>query len=166
MSQMRKILGHPERLKLLARDIVTHYEALCSEKPEIVQKAMIVCADRTLAFQVLQEIIAIRPDWNVARRAENESALRGDQLDKLVPLEKIKLVATQGENDEKALFDMCETKEYRQMLDKQVKNIDSNFKIAIVFYMWITGFDVPCLAAMYIDKPLQKHTLIQTISRV
>lgn len=166
MSQMRKILGHPDRLKLLAKDIVAHYEALCSEKPEIVQKAMIVCADRTLAFQVLNEIVSLRPDWNIARRAENETELTDDQLDKLVPLEKIKLVATQGENDEKELFDMCGTKEYRQKLDKQFKNNDSNFKIAVVVDMWITGFDVPCLAAMYIDKPLKKHTLIQTISRV
>jgi type I restriction enzyme R subunit len=166
MSQMRNILGHPERLRRLAKDIVAHYEALCSEKPKIVQKAMIVCADRTLAFQVLKEIIALRPDWNVARKAENESELSEEQLDKLVPLERIKLVATQGDNDEKALFDMCGTKEYRQKLDKQFKNNDSNFKIAVVVDMWITGFDVPCLAAMYIDKPLQKHTLIQTISRV
>lgn len=166
MSQMRKILGHPERLKRLAKDIVTHYEALCSEKPEIVQKAMIVCADRTLAFQVLNEIVTLRPEWNIARKAENEAELTEEQLDKLVPLEKIKLVATQGDNDEKELFDMCGTKEYRQKLDKQFKNNDSNFKIAVVVDMWITGFDVPCLAVMYIDKPLQKHTLIQTISRV
>jgi type I restriction enzyme R subunit len=64
------------------------------------------------------------------------------------------------------MFDLCGTKDYRQMLDKQFKNNDSNFKIAIVVDMWITGFDVPSLAVMYIDKPLQKHTLIQTISRV
>ena len=166
MSQMRKVLGHPERLKLLAKDIVTHYEALCSEKPEIVQKAMIVCADRTLAFQVVKEIVALRPDWNTPRRVENESELSDDKLDKLIPLEKIKLVATQGENDEKELYDMCGTKEYRKTLDKQFKNYDSNFNIAVVVDMWITGFDVPCLAAMYIDKPLKKHTLIQTISRV
>lgn len=57
-------------------------------------------------------------------------------------------------------------KEYRKMLDKQFKNDNSNFKIAVVVDMWITGFDVPSLAVMYIDKPLQKHTLIQTISRV
>jgi type I restriction enzyme R subunit len=166
MSKMRKVLGHPERLKRLAKDIVMHYEALCSEKPEIVQKAMIVCADRTLAFEVIKEIVALRPEWNTPHRAENESELSEEQLDKLVPLEKIKLVATQGENDEKELYDLCGTKDYRKTLDKQFKNNDSNFKIAVVVDMWITGFDVPCLAAMYIDKPLQKHTLIQTISRV
>lgn len=143
-----------------------HYEALCAQKPEIVQKAMIVCADRKLAYSLLQEIIAIRPDWGIPRKAENEDVLTEVQLDKLIPLPKINLVATQGDNDEKSLHDLCGTKEYRQKLDKQFKNNDSNFKIAIVVDMWITGFDVPSLAVMYIDKPLQKHTLIQTISRV
>ena len=166
MSRMTAILGHPDRIHRLAADIVTHYEALCAEKPEVVQKAMIVCADRPLAFNVLQEILSIRPDWGVAQKAEDEGRLSKDQLDKLLALPKINLVATQGQNDEKELYEACGTKEYRKKLDKQFKNNDSNFKIAVVVDMWITGFDVPSLAVMYIDKPLQKHTLIQTISRV
>jgi type I restriction enzyme R subunit len=166
MSEMRRVLGHPDRTKKLAKDIVEHYESLTSQKPEIVQKAMIVCADRTLAFNLLKEITALRPDWNEPRKSEKESTFTNHQLEKLKPLEKIKLVATQGENDDIELFDLCGTKDHRQMLDKQFKNNDSNFKIAVVVDMWITGFDVPSLAVMYIDKPLQKHTLIQTISRV
>ena len=166
MSRMTAILGHPDRLHRLAVDIADHYDALCTEKPGIIQKAMIVCADRPLAFQVLKEILSIRPDWGIARKAEDESTLPKEQIDKLIPLPKINLVATQGQNDEKELYDMCGTKEYRKKLDKQFKNDYSNFKIAIVVDMWITGFDVPSLAVMYIDKPLQKHTLIQTISRV
>jgi type I site-specific deoxyribonuclease, hsdR family len=166
MSKMTAILGHPGRLKKLAVDIVNHYEALCSEKPEIVQKAMIVCADRPLAFKALKEILAIRPEWGEAKKAEDESQLTKEELDKLMALPKVNMVATQGQNDEKELFEMCGTKEYRKKLDKQFKNNNSNFKIAIVVDMWITGFDVPSLAVMYIDKPLQKHTLIQTISRV
>lgn len=166
MSQMRQVLGHPERIKKLALDIVTHYEALTAQKPKIVQKAMIVCADRTLAFRLLKAVMALRPDWDKPIRTENEAALTKAELEKLVPLAKIKLVATQGENDEQELFDLCGTKDYRQMLDRQFKNNNSNIKIAIVVDMWITGFDVPSLAVMYIDKPLQKHTLIQTISRV
>ena len=166
MSEMKRVLGHPERMKKLAMDIVTHYEVLTAQKPEIVQKAMIVCADRTLAYRLLEEIIALRPEWNKLRRSENDAALSKSQLEKLMPLQKIKLVATQGDNDEKELYDLCGTKDYRQMLDRQFKNNNSNFKIAIVVDMWITGFDVPSLAVMYIDKPLQKHTLIQTISRV
>jgi type I restriction enzyme R subunit len=166
MSEMRRVLGHPDRLKRLAADIVDHFEALTAQKPEIVQKAMIVCADRTLAYRLLKEIIALRPDWNEPCKSENEAALSRSQLEKLIPLERIKLVATQGDNDEKELYDLCGTRDYRQMLDRQFKNNNSNFRIAIVVDMWITGFDVPSLAVMYIDKPLQKHTLIQTISRV
>ena len=166
MAQMRAILGHPDRLKKLAADIILHYEALCAEKPQIVQKAMIVCADRGVAFRLLKEILTIHPEWGEKRRSEKENDLTKEQLDKLLPLPKINLVATQGANDEKDLFAACGTKEYRKMLDKQFKNNDSNFKIAVVVDMWITGFDVPSLAVMYIDKPLQKHTLIQTISRV
>lgn len=108
---------------------------------------------------LLQKSITV--DFLTKKRKLNE----GD-LDKLMPLPKINLVATQGANDEKDLFEICGTKEYRKMLDRQFKNNDSNFKIAVVVDMWITGFDVPSLAVMYIDKPLQKHTLIQTISRV
>ena len=166
MSKITAILGHPDRIHKLSVDIVEHYEILCAEKPEVVQKAMVVCADRQLAFRVLKEIISIRPEWVEAKMSEDDYKLSREQLDKLVPLPKINLVATQGQNDDKELFDLCGTKEYRKKLDKQFKNTDSNFKIAVVVDMWITGFDVPSLAVMYIDKPLQKHTLIQTISRV
>ena len=166
MTKMRVILGDPSRLHKLAVDIADHYDALCAEKPEIVQKAMIVCSDRQIAYNLLQEILAIREDWGIPRKAEKEETLSKEQLDKLLPLPKINLVATQGNDDNKALFDACGNKEYRKKLDKQFKNTDSNFKIAIVVDMWITGFDVPSLAVMYIDKPLQQHTLIQTISRV
>ena len=166
MSKMRKILGHPDRLHKLAQDIIDHYEALCAEKPDVVQKAMIVCSDRQIAFDLLKEILSIREDWGIPRKAENESELTSEQLDKLLPLPKINLVATQGANDPADLYNACGSKEHRKTLDKQFKNNDSNFKIAIVVDMWITGFDVPSLSVMYIDKPLQKHTLIQTISRV
>ncbi len=166
MSSMAAILGHPDRIKKLARDIVTHYEFLCAEKPEVVQKAMVVCTDRQVAFHVLNEIKAIRPEWGIPKKAENESILTKEQKDKLLALPQINLVATRRKSDRKELYQACGTKEYRKKLDEQFKNNDSNFKIAIVVDMWITGFDVPALAVMYIDKPLQKHTLIQTISRV
>ena len=166
MSKMTAILGHPDRINRLAADIVEHYEALCGEKPGVVQKAMVVCANRPLAYKVLKAVEKVRPDWFEKKKAENEDSLTKEQLDKLVALPKINLVATQGKDDEKELFDLCGTKEHRKMLDKQFKNNDSNFKIAVVVDMWITGFDVPSLSVMYIDKPLQKHTLIQTISRV
>lgn len=166
MSKMRKILGHPDRLHKLAQDIIDHYETLCAEKPDVVQKAMIVCSDRQIAFDLLKEILSIREDWGIPRKAENEAVLSSEQLDKLLPLPKINLVATQGANDPADLYNTCGSKEHRKKLDKQFKNNNSNFKIAVVVDMWITGFDVPSLSVMYIDKPLQKHTLIQTISRV
>ena len=166
MSRMSRILSNPDRLHKLAADIAEHYEALCAEKPNVVQKAMIVCADRSIAFQLLNEILAARPDWGVARRAEDESVLTKDRLDRLTPLPKINLVATRDKDDAPELYRLCGTKEYRGTLERQFKNADSNFKIAVVVDMWITGFDVPSLAVMYIDKPLRKHTLIQTISRV
>ena len=166
MSKLSAILGHPERLKRLAKDIVDHYESLCNEKPKVVQKAMIVCADRTLAFKLYKEIKLLREEWIIAKKSDNEAELSADSLNELVAIPKVNLVATRGENDEKELYNLCGTKEYRKFLDEQFKNNDSNFKIAIVVDMWITGFDVPSLAVMYIDKPLQKHTLVQTISRV
>ena len=165
MSKMTKILSHPDRIKRLAADIVEHYERLCAEKPKVIQKAMIVCADRKIALKVLQAIISIRPAWGVPKKSDDDT-LSKDRLEKLLSLPKINLVATQGQNDPPELFNLCGTKDYRKKLDKQFKNDDSNFKIAVVVDMWITGFDVPSLAVMYIDKPLQKHMLIQTISRV
>lgn len=166
MSRMSVILGDPDRLRKMAQDIVHHYEDLVSQKPKIVQKAMIVCSTREIAFRLLKEIIALRPEWGESKKTENEDSLSKKELDRLVSLPKINLVATRGANDEEDLYEVCGTKDYRKMLDKQFKNNNSNFKIAVVVDMWITGFDVPSLAVMYIDKPLQKHTLIQTISRV
>ena len=166
MSKMAAILGHEGRLKKLAEDVAQHYDALCAEKPEIVQKAMIVCSTREIAYRLLKMILAIRPDWGRAHKAADESRLSPEQLNSLVALPKINLVATRSKDDEKGLYDTCGSKEHRKMLDRQFKNDDSNFSIAIVVDMWITGFDVPSLAVMYVDKPLQRHTLIQTISRV
>ena len=166
MSSLSVILRHPDRLKKLARDLVEHYEALCSENPDVAQKAMVVCSDRKHAYELWKEIVAFRPDWAEARRFEDNSALTPEQPEELVELPKVNIVATRGEDDEKELYDLCGSKEYRKMLDKQFKNNDSNFKIAVVVDMWITGFDAPSLSVMYIDKPLQKHTPVQIISRV
>lgn len=79
---------------------------------------------------------------------------------------QIKLVMTRSKDDDKELYDLLGTKEYRKELDRQFKNEKSNFKISIVVDMWLTGFDVPFLDTIYIDKPIQQHNLIQTISRV
>lgn len=131
MSTMSAILSHPDRLRRLADDIVRHYESLCDENPSIVKKAMIVCADRMIAFQLLNEIIRIRPDWKESKKAENENVLSREELESLVSLPKINLVATRGQNDPEELYETCGSKDYRKMLDKQFKNNNSNFKIAV-----------------------------------
>lgn len=166
MSRMSVLLSHPDRMAHLAQDIVEHYERLCEERPEVVQKAMIVCDDRARAYDLMKRIIALRPEWAEKKRADDEDSLTKEELEQLKPLERIKVVATRDKDDPKELYDALGADKDRRSLDRQFKNIKSNFRIAIVVDMWITGFDVPSLSVMYIDKPLKKHTLIQTISRV
>ena len=96
MSSLSVILRHPDRLKKLARDLVEHYEALCSEKPDVAQKAMVVCSDRKHAYELWKEIVAFRPDWAEARRFEDNSALTPEQPEELVELPKVNIVATRG----------------------------------------------------------------------
>lgn len=165
MSNMKQILGHPDRIKKVASDIAIHYMRLISEKPEVVQKAMIVTSSREHAYAMYQELKKIRPDWFVSKKTDTDE-LPENELEKLVELPKVNLVATRDKDDTKAMFDLIGDKAHRQLLEKQFKNNNSNFQIAIVVDMWITGFDVPSLAVMYNDKPLKKHSLIQTISRV
>ncbi len=83
-----------------------------------------------------------------------------------MPIERVKLVMTRDKDDEPALYEMLGTLETRKEFDRQFKNVKSNFKIALVVDMWLIGFDVPSFDTIYIDKSLQQHTLIQTISRV
>lgn len=125
MSSISMILGDPDVLEALAKDIVEHYEALCAEKPKVVQKAMIVCPDRKLAYKMYKQIGKIRPEWLVPKKADNEEELTKEQLNELLALPKINLVATQGDNDEDELFKLCGTKDWRQNLDKQFKNNNS-----------------------------------------
>ena len=134
---------------------------------------MFVCSNRTIAYELYKKIITLRPEWAKKPGMQEEVAdcgiaaetvpLYGNQP---LPLERVKMVMTRNKDDVKELYDLLGTEEERKSLDVQFKNPKSNFKIAIVVDMWITGFDVPCLDTMYIDKPLQQHTLIQTISRV
>lgn len=165
MSNMTQILSHPDRIKKVASDIAIHYMRLVGEKPKVIQKAMIVTSNREHAFKVYQELKKIRPDWFVPQKTDRAD-LSEVQLNKLVELPKVNLVATRGKDDPQEMYDLIGNKAHRQLLEKQFKNNDSNFQIAIVVDMWITGFDVPSLAVLYNDKPLKKHTLIQTISRV
>lgn len=164
-ATIKSVLGHSDRLKAIAADFVTHYEARVEEKATVAGKAMFVCSDREIAYAFYKNVIALRPDWAIAKEADENAVLTEADKRDLKPMEKIKLVMTYNKDDEPALFNMLK-KDDKDELARQFKNDKSNFKIAIVVDMWLTGFDVPSLDTMYLDKYVHKHTLIQTISRV
>jgi type I restriction enzyme R subunit len=166
MAQMYAIIGDPERLKAVAEDFVNHYENRVSEGSTVKGKAMFVCSTREIAYELYKNIIALKPEWNEIRAAEEGAELTDKDKRELKPIERIKLIATRGQDDPKEMYDLLGTKDQRKELDRQFKIEKSNFKIAIVVDMWLTGFDVPFLDSIYIDKPIQRHNLIQTISRV
>ncbi|QQS67547.1 MAG: type I restriction endonuclease subunit R [Chlorobiota bacterium] len=166
MAQMYAIIGDPDRLKAVAEDFVNHYEKRVSEGSTVKGKAMFVCSTREIAYELYKNIIEIKPEWNEIRAAEEGAELTDKDKRELKPIERIKLIATRGQDDPKVMYDLLGTKDQRKELDRQFKNEKSNFKIAIVVDMWLTGFDVPFLDSIYIDKPIQRHNLIQTISRV
>lgn len=146
VTQMERILGDMGRLRMVAEDFIKHYEGRIEEGCSVCGKAMIVCMNRRIAYALYLQLIALRPEW------EQDGFLH--------------LVMTRHKDDTPKLYQLLGTDEDRQTLAQSFKQADSAFKIAIVVDMWITGFDAPCLDTMYIDKPLQRHTLIQTISRV
>ncbi|WP_299591312.1 type I restriction endonuclease subunit R [uncultured Microbulbifer sp.] len=165
-ANMNAILGDPDRIRALAIDFVHHYEKRLEEGATIKGKAMFVCSSREIAYSFWQEVVELRPQWNDVLAAEEGSELSDKERKEIKPMARIKMIMTRGKDDEKALYNMLGTKEYQKELDRQFKNAKSNFKIAIVVDMWLTGFDVPFLDTIYIDKPIQRHNLIQTISRV
>ena len=166
MASMSTILGDPDRIRAIAEDFVAHYEARVNEGTTQKGKAMFVCSSREAAYQLYKDIIDLRPEWNEIRACEEGSTLSDSDKKKVKPMERVKMIMTRNKDDEKGMWDNLGNKDYRKELDRQFKNGKSNFKIAIVVDMWLTGFDVPFLDTIYIDKPLQKHSLIQTISRV
>ena len=166
MAQMKSILGDKDRLKALAEDFVTHYEKRVNEGSTVIGKAMFVCTSREIAYAFYQEVIALRPDWAEVKACDEGSTLTEAEKKEIKPMPRLKIVMTRSKDDPKPLWDHLGTKEDRKEADRQFKNGKSNFKIAIVVDMWLTGFDVPFLDTIYIDKPLQKHNLVQTISRV
>ncbi|PLX20459.1 type I restriction endonuclease [Candidatus Parcubacteria bacterium] len=166
MANMNAILGDPDRIKALAKDFVEHYEKRVSEGATLKGKALFVSSSRHIAYALFQELITLRPEWNEQRVCDETVVLSDKEKKEILPLERLKMIMTRNPDDEKELYDALGTKEYRKMLDTQFKNEKSNFKIAIVVDMWLTGFDVPFLDTIYIDKPIQQHNLIQTISRV
>ncbi|SHO56562.1 type I restriction endonuclease subunit R [Vibrio quintilis] len=165
-ANMNAILGDPDRLAALAADFVDHYENRVAEGSTVKGKAMFVCASREIAYDFYRQVEALRPQWFEKKQAVDGAMLTESDQKELMPLAMVQMVMTRGKDDEATLYQTLGTKEHRKALDQQFKNPKSNFKIAIVVDMWLTGFDVPELDTIYIDKPLQRHNLIQTISRV
>lgn len=141
LAKLETVIGSKQRLEMLAKDIISHYE----QRQDILNgKAMIVCMSRKIAINLYKEILNIKPNYN----------------------EKIKVVLTDNNNDPEEWHDIVGNKQYRDNLATEFKDSKSKLKIVIVVDMWLTGFDVPDLATMYIDKPMKGHNLMQAIARV
>lgn len=141
LSSVEAIVGAPERIEMLAEDIISHYE---DRQYVLTGKAMIVCMTRRIAIGLYNKILEKRPEWN----------------------KKVKVVLTASNQDPEEWHDIIGNKTYRDGLMLEFKDNNSDFKIAIVVDMWLTGFDVPSMATMYIDKPMKGHNLMQAIARV
>ena len=165
-SSMNAILGDPKRLETIATDFVEHYENRISEGSTVRGKAMFVCSSREIAYEFYKNVIALKPEWNEIKVAADNIELSEEDKKKIKPMERIKMIMTRSKDDNEKLYKLLGTSEHRKTLDTEFKNEKSNFKIAIVVDMWLTGFDVPFLDSIYIDKPIRQHNLIQTISRV
>jgi type I restriction enzyme R subunit len=146
-SQINAIVGHKDRIKEVANDIVTHFEA----RQELFRgKGMIVCMTRQIAVDLYQEIINLRGDWH------------NDALDK----GKIKVVMTSSTDDPESFQPHSTTKKDRKLLSARIKDIHDELELVIVQSMWLTGFDCPPMHTMYIDKKMQGANLMQAIARV
>ena len=141
MSRMEKIICDEDRIRQVVKDIISHYE---ERKTQVAGKAMIVAYSRTSAYLMYQEIIKQRPDYK----------------------NKVKMVMTTNNGDDKDMAKLIGTKKDQKKREEEFRDLDSEFKIVIVVDMWLTGFDVPALDTMYIDKPMKAHNLMQAIARV
>lgn len=142
LSRMDSILGAEQTIDALCSDIVMHYEQ--NRANILTGKAMIVAYSREIAMKIYKKILALRPNWN----------------------EKIALVMTSSNNDPKEWGEIIGKKSDKEKLARKFKDSESPLKIAIVVDMWLTGFDVPSLATMYVYKPMEGHNLMQAIARV
>ncbi|MGB7001728.1 MAG: HsdR family type I site-specific deoxyribonuclease [Halobacteriota archaeon] len=146
-TQLEALIGSEDRIRQIAQDIVTHFE----QRQEVFEgKGMIVAMSRRIAADLYDEIIKIKRGWH------------NDDLKKGV----IKVVMTSASSDGPKISKHHTTKEQRRALAERMKDTEDELKLVIVRDMWLTGFDVPCLHTMYIDKPMKGHTLMQAIARV
>lgn len=165
MLKVKTILGASSRLNIVVKHFIGHYEKRCRENATVNGKAMFVCYDREIALDVYNRIKELRPEWFEKRKCAPE--YDGEELSReAMDVEKIKLVCSGSKKDSPEMKAIIGSDADRKSLAKEFKNEKSNFKIVILVDMWITGFDVPSLDTMYLDKPVERHNLIQTISRV
>lgn len=146
-TKLEAIVGHHDRVKNLAKDIVTHFE---KRQTVFEGKAMIVAMSRRIAADLYAAIIALRPDWH------NDDLTKG----------AIKVVMTTNSADGPEISKHHTTKQQRRDLSERMKDPADELKLVIVRDMWLTGFDAPCLNTMYVDKPMRGHNLMQAIARV
>ncbi|WP_418177727.1 type I restriction endonuclease subunit R, partial [Akkermansia sp.] len=142
LGQMEAILGNDNTINSLVHDILDHYEHY--REGLLTGKAMIVAYSRPIAMKIYRRMLELRPGWK----------------------EKAKVVMTSGNNDPEEWREIIGNKSCRNELAREFKDNDSPMKIAIVVDMWLTGFDVPSLATMYVYKPMSGHNLMQAIARV
>lgn len=165
MSSMEIILGEDSRLERLAKDIYEHYTSSCENNPDRIQKAMVVCSNREIAFNLLKKFEQLYPTWFEKKKVPEGIEVTSEELKKIKPMPTIAIVASVGKIDREEMCNYLGGGK-NDSLDIIFKHDKSNFRVVIVVNMWITGFDVPTLTYLYNDKPLKKHLLIQTISRV
>lgn len=141
MAKMEQIIEDPDRLEMIVGDIINHYEDI---QTSVANKAMVVAYSRKSAYIMYKKFLELRPDWK----------------------NKIHMVITANNKDDEEMQKAIGSKKDKKQLEVEFKDMDSEFKIAIVVDMWLTGFDVPGLGTMYVDKPMKAHNLMQAIARV
>lgn len=142
LGKIEAVLGNEKTINSLVCDILAHYED--NRENLLTGKAMIVAYSRSIAMKIYKRILELRPNWT----------------------EKIGVVMTSGNNDPEEWRKIIGNKHHKDELAKKFKDNNSQLKIAIVVDMWLTGFDVPSLATMYVYKPMVGHNLMQAIARV
>ena len=167
VTNMAAIVGDDDVLNSVADYFIDHYETRVREGSTVAGKAMFVCLNRPIAFKFYNILKEKRPEWFELKVATDGVELSEQDKKELIPMPMCQFVATRSKDDPQDMYDLLGNDSVRKTAATQFKNIKSNFKIAIVVDLWLTGFDVPFLDTMYIDKPItQSHTIIQTVSRV
>lgn len=167
VTNMAAIVGDDDVLNSVADYFIDHYETRVGEGSTVAGKCMFVCLNRPIAYKFYKILKTKRPEWFELKVAPDGVELSERDKKELIPMPMCQFVATRSKDDPQDMYDLLGPDSARKMAAIQFKNIHSNFKIAIVVDLWLTGFDVPFLDTIYIDKPItQSHTIIQTISRV